>query len=797
MNNKRMQIIINNANLSEMRRIESAINKELLSNEYSIKLNEKTIIINNQEKVDLVVNIISSVDEKYNISLSEVKEKYRYVFYLENLDCANCAAKIERICKRKIPSDLVIVDFATLKIIIDTTKKYDDFDIRMLIQECAEMVDPHIEVKERLAKKEIVTEHPHKTKFICFIIGIFVFLVFGIAKDIVKFVLHYDGVWLYVAIYITYIPAYLLISYDVLFGAYKNLKSKRFFDEKFLISLATITAFIIKLYDEAFLLMFFYQIGELIQNRIITVSRGNIKNLVNDTVEKVVIDVDGAKQEINPDGVMVGDIIYVQAGKKIIIDGVISEGEALLDCKNLTGESAPVSVKVGDKVLSGCVCIEGNIKIKTTKIYNESVEKIIYNMVENANINKSNSENAIAKFARYYTPVICILAIILALTLPLFSPTYTLSWEDGYKESIRTAMVFLVASCPCALVISIPLAYFGAIGKASKKGILVKGSIYLESLSKIGAVVFDKTGTLTKGKFKIADVISFADYSIDEILYYAAHVESTSSHVIAQSVVRGYGKQVDTSIVTIEPSKNPNGVSAVVAGKEVSVGNKNYLSFLKLKSPEVIDNDRNLFVIIDNKVEGYLVIEDEIREESKELINSLKQSGIKRIVMLTGDSFNVASSVAGELGIDEIYYNMLPIDKVNKLKQIKDECPKQNVVFVGDGINDALVISESDVGIAISGIDNAATTQIADIVLVKEDLNKINQIIKIAKKTKKIIYENIIFTLLVKFIVMLMATFNFGYVYNTIVVYMGIFADVGISIIAVLNTLRLLRGDKK
>ena len=797
MENKRTQIIINNANFSEMRRIEVAINKEFLSSEYSIKPQEKCIIINDKENVEAIVNIIKSVNEKYSVQISDVVEKYRYVFFLENLDCANCAAKVERICKRKIACEFVVVDFATLKIIIETTKKYDIFDIRMLIQECAEMVDPNIEVKERLEKKEEKVTHAHKTKFILFIIGVAIFLVFGITKDILKFIFDIDNIWLYVFIYAGYIPAYLLISYDVLYGAFKNIKNKRFFDELFLISLATITAFIIKLYDEAFLLMLFYQIGEMIQNRIIDVSRKNVKELVGETVEKVVVDVDGAKQEINPDGVMLGDIIYISAGNKITFDGIVSEGQAILDCKSLTGESVPVPVKSGDKILSGCVCIEGNIKLKVTKSYDESTEKIIFKMVEDANLKKANAENVIAKLARYYTPIVCSIAILLAIFLPLISPTYKLQWIDGYKESIRTAMIFLVASCPCALVISIPLAYFGSIGNASKKGILVKGSCYLESLSKIGAVVFDKTGTLTKGSFTVSKIISYSKYTEEEILYYAAHVESTSNHVIAKSVVRFYDKSIDDSIVVPEVTPNPNGVIAKILDKEVSVGNRIFLDSLKIKSPEVIENDRNLYVVIDKKVVGYLVIEDEVREESKKLVEDLKKLGINRIVMLTGDSFNIAEKVSKQLGINEFYYNMLPIVKVNKSKEIKEECPKQNVVFVGDGINDALVISESDIGIAVSGIDNAAITQIADVVLVNEDLNKVHTLIKIARKTKLIIYENIIFTLLVKFTVMVLATINYNYVYNTIMVYLGIFADVGISIIAVLNTLRLLKRSQK
>lgn len=797
MDNKRTQIVINNANLSEMRRIESAISKELLSSEYTIKLPEKTIIINNIEKIEDVVNIIKSVDEKYNVQTSDVLEKYRYVFFLENLDCANCAAKIERICKRKIANEFIIVDFATLKIIIETTKKYDDFELRMLIQECAEMVDPAIEVKEKLEKKEVTVEHEHKTKFICFIIGVAIFLTVGITKDILKFIFGIDTLWLYIFIYATYIPAYLLISYDVLYGAFINIKNKRFFDEKFLISLATITAFIIKLYDEAFLLMFFYQVGEMIQNRIINTSRKNVKDLVGEAVEKVVVDVNGARQTINPDGVMVGDIIYISAGDKICLDGVVVEGQAMLDNKSLTGESAPVSIKSGDKILSGCVCIEGNIKIKVTKSYEESTEKVIFKMVEDANLKKANAENVIAKFARYYTPVVCCVAILVAALLPLISPTYELAWIGGYKESIRTAMIFLVASCPCALVISIPLAYFGSIGNASKNGILVKGSCYLEQLSNIGAVVFDKTGTLTKGNFTISDIICYSDYTSEEILYYAAHVESTSNHVIAKSVVRYYGKLIDASIVIPDSTQNPNGVSAIVSGKQVNVGNKIFLESLKIKLPEVVETARSLYVVIDKKLVGCLRIEDEIRDESKQLVEDLKKSGINRIIMLTGDSFNVAQKVCNQVGISEFYCEMLPIDKVKKIKEIKEECQKKSVIFIGDGINDVLVISESDVGVAVSGIDNAAVTQISDVVLVNEDIKKVNTLVKIAKKTKIIIYENIILTLLVKFSVMFLATINLNYVYNTIMVYLGIFADVGISIIAVLNTLRLLKRSKK
>ena len=795
----RTQIVINNANISVMRRIEAAISKDIESTSYTIKLYEKTIIVNDNSFLDNIERIIKSVDESLTLSITDVKEKYRYVFYLENLDCANCAAKVERLCKRRIQCEMVVVDFATLKIIIETSKKYDTFDIRMLIQECAESVDPHIEVKEKLSKKEEKDSSKNSVRRILFFVGIGMFLVAEIIKDILKFGYHYEGTFLYIFVYATFIPAYLLIGYDVLYGALKNIKSGRIFDEKFLISLATITAFTILLYDEAVLLMAFYQLGEMIQSIIVNKSRKNLTELVREKIEKVVIDVDGAKQEITPDGVMIDDIIYVSGGQKVVLDGVVTDGEATLDCKSLTGESIPVSVKSGDKVLSGSVCIDGNIKLRVTKTYEESTVKVILNMVENANINKSRSEKVITKFARFYTPVICIIAIILGATLPLFMPNGVLSEVKtyGYQDSIRTAMIFLVASCPCALVISIPLAYFGAIGISSKNGTLVKGSNYLESLSNVEAVVFDKTGTLTKGSFLISNVIAYSEYTKEEILYYAAHIESLSTHVIAQSVIKAYNKDINTQIVTPDAHYSSKGISGMVGDKHVKVGNKDYLQSHKIKLNEEVLDDHVLYVIIENKLVGYLVIEDEVRKESIELIDKLKKRGIKRLVMLTGDSFNVAEKVAKEIGITEFYYNMLPMDKVEKLKKIKEECTKGKVVFVGDGINDAPVISESDVGIAISGIDNSAVTQIADIVLVNNDLNKVDDVIKISKQAKMIIIENIIITLFIKFTVMILSMFKGEYLYNTAVVYLSMFADVGVSIIAVLNTLRLLRRNKQ
>lgn len=796
--NKRYQISIPNVTIGTWKRIEVAFEKNILPDEYVIKGNENAIIVA-EEQLEKAKNIILSVDDKIIINVVEVKQKYRYLFYLENLDCANCAAKIERICKRNIVHESIVVDFATLKIVIETTKQYDRHELKMQIQENAEMVDRHIEVKDKLKKKtneEEVSFKIDKKKKTEFFIGISVFFFFFILKNVLKYGFNIDSYWILLLIYVGYVPSYLLLAKDILFAALNNLKNKRFFDENFLMALATVMALCCGLYDEALFVIIFYSIGEMCQQYAVNYSRKSIASLVNIRPDVAVIEIDGKRETIDPESVMIGDILCVNSGDKVALDGIVIAGNATVDAQALSGESKSLTVTNNDEILSGSIILEGSLKIKVTKTYENSMVSKILEMVDNASSLKSKSENFISKFAKYYTPTIVVLAIFIALLLPIVSDNYMIAWKGGWQDSIRVAMIFLVVSCPCALVISIPLGFFGGIGAASKQGILVKGSNYLETLNNVDIVVFDKTGTLTKGNFAVTKVVTYNEFSTDELLRFAAFAEANSNHVIAQSIIKAYGKEIDASIVETKNIEDKRGIVSIVSGKEVVIGRKPFLDNYKIKNTQIVNNEDALIVAIDKVICGYIIIEDEIRSESKTVIKELKQLGIEKVYMITGDSHRVAAATANFLDVDEFYSDMNPIEKVETLKQIKKDNPNKVIAFVGDGINDAPVISSADLGIAIGGLGNDATMQIADVVLVNQDLRKIIKSVKIAKMTRKIVMENIIFALLIKFIFLVISPLNISSFFNMFLVYGAIFADVGVSLIAILNSLRATKAGK-
>ncbi len=796
--NKRYQISIPNVTIGTWKRIEVAFEKNILPDEYVIKANENAIIVA-EEQLEKAKKIILSVDEKIIINVVEVKQKYRYLFYLENLDCANCAAKIERICKRNIVHESIVVDFATLKIVIETTKQYDRHELKMQVQENAEMVDRHIEVKDKLKKKangEDVSFKIDKKKKTEFFIGISVFFFFFILKNVLKYGFNIDSYWILLLIYVGYVPSYLLLAKDILFAALNNLKNKRFFDENFLMALATVMALCCGLYDEALFVIIFYSIGEMCQQYAVNYSRKSIASLVNIRPDVAVIEIDGKRETIDPESVMIGDILCVNSGDKVALDGIVIAGNATVDAQALSGESKSLTVTNNDEILSGSIILEGSLKIKVTKTYENSMVSKILEMVDNASSLKSKSENFISKFAKYYTPTIVVLAIFIALLLPIVSDNYMLAWKGGWQDSIRVAMIFLVVSCPCALVISIPLGFFGGIGAASKQGILVKGSNYLETLNNVDIVVFDKTGTLTKGNFAVTKVVTYNEFSTDELLRFAAFAEANSNHVIAQSIIKAYGKEIDASIVETKNIEDKRGIVSIVSGKEVVIGRKPFLDNYKIKNTQIVNNEDALIVAIDKVICGYIIIEDEIRSESKTVIKELKQLGIEKVYMITGDSHRVAAATANFLDVDEFYSDMNPIEKVETLKQIKKDNPNKVIAFVGDGINDAPVISSADLGIAIGGLGNDATMQIADVVLVNQDLRKIIKSVKIAKMTRKIVMENIIFALLIKFIFLVISPLNISSFFNMFLVYGAIFADVGVSLIAILNSLRATKAGK-
>ena len=794
---KRFVITFPNVSLVLIKRVFVALENNLEQDKYVIKNTDNSIIVTN-EYLEQAKKIIYSVDSKIIINVNELKEKYRYVYYLENLDCANCAAKIERISKRNIVHESIVCDFATLKIVIDTTKKYDPYELRMKVQENAEMVDPRIEVKEKLKSDQSFSAESFKIskkKKVEFITGLVIFFTFFLIKTIAKFGFHEESKLLLVFIYIGYTPAYFLLAKDILWGALVNLKNGRVFDEKFLMSLATIMALCCGLYDEALFVIIFYSIGEMCQEHAVNYSRKSVAGLVNIKAQVATIEVDGQKKQIDPANVMIDDIICVNTGDNIPLDGIVISGHATIDTQALTGESKSVEIGVNEEVLSGSIVIDGSLRIKVTSSYENSMVSKILDLVDNASTLKSKSENFISKFSRYYTPVVVGLAIIIAIVLPFTGAFhYQMTWEGGWKDSIRVAMIFMVISCPCALVISIPLGFFGGIGASSKKGILVKGSNYLESLSKIGVMVFDKTGTLTQGNFAVTKVVSYGEYTQSDIMHFAAYAESSSNHVIAQSIIASYGKPIDSSVVEAKIVEDKRGIISLVEGKEIGIGRKSFMDTYRIKTP-LNAPEEALFVSVDKEIYGYIIIEDEIRSESMAVIDKLKKAGID-VVMITGDSKKVAETTASILGIDEFYYEMTPIDKVEILTKLKEKHPNKLIGFVGDGINDAPVISSADVGIALGGFGNDATMQIADVVLLNQDLNKVIDALNIAKITRKIIIENIVFSLFVKLVFLIIAPINLSQVFNIFLVPGAIFADVGVSLIAILNSLRATKAGE-
>lgn len=794
MNNERIELILNNVTYGVLNRINVSLGNYLKIDDFVYKKNSHSIIINNPLVLEEAKRIIKSVDEKITITEKVLKNINRYIFYLENLDCANCGLKVERLVLRNVNCDKVIVDFPTLKIIIETSTIYNERELQLKVQECAEMVDSRIEVKKTLNKEKIEEFRidPHKKKI--FIIGLIIFIIFFIIKTLLKFVFNINDVWVVILIYIGYIPAYILLGKEILIGALKNLKNARFFDENFLMTLATLMALCVQYYDEAIFIIIFYRIGELCQQYAINYSRKSIVNLTKIKVDKAMIEINGQKVEMEAESIVVGDILYVNSGERIALDGVVEEGNALLDNKTLTGESFPVEVKPGSEVVSGAICLDGTIKFKVTKSYENSMVAKILGIVENASLSKSKSETLISKFAKYYTPFVVLLAFIIAIFLPIINnDMYPLSW-DGYKESIRIAMIFLVVSCPCALVLSIPLSFFGGIGSASKNGILVKGSNYLEAMNDVNIVVFDKTGTLTKGNFALKEVKSISNYTDEEILMYAAYAESTSNHVIAQSIKNSYGKKIDVSNITPIQLTDKRGICVQVNDKLIKIGRKMFMENQKNKIPNELDDNNKLFISINDELSGYLVIEDEIREESHEVIEKLKKLGIKKTIIITGDSDKVAKEVVDKIGIDDFYADVTPIEKVKILNKLKLENTNKKIAYVGDGINDAPVISSADIGIALGGFGSEATAQIADVVLIDNDIKKLPKAFKIAKRTKVIVVENIVFALFVKILFLALATLN---IINNILVYAAIFADVGVSIIAIINSLRTLKYGEK
>ena len=605
---------------------------------------------------------------------------------------------------------------------------------------------------------------------------------------VVLMVLEHTGVleqlpsqWL---VFLIYLIPYLVIGYDIVYKAVRNISHGQVFDENFLMMVATFGAFGVKEYSEAVAVMLFYQVGELFQNYAVGKSRQSISDMMNICPEYANIEEDGVLTQGDPDDVEVGTIIVVKPGERIPLDGIVTEGTSMIDTAALTGESVPRRATVGDEIISGCVNGSSTIKVKVTKAFEDSTVARILELVENASSKKAKVENFITRFAKYYTPVVTIGAVILAILPPLIL-------GGGWADWIQRACIFLVISCPCALVISVPLGFFGGIGASSKIGILVKGSNYLEAVAEMTTIVFDKTGTLTKGEFKVSEVQPSADKNNtigkEELLEIAAYGEGYSNHPIANSIREAYGKTLSMERITDTEEIAGHGIHTFIDGREVYLGNAKLMDAQNIAYTENKTAGTVVYVACNNVFAGSIVISDTVKEGSKDAIRDMKQVGVKKTVMLTGDRQAAADAVAAELGIDEVHAELLPADKVGQVEKLLGaQNEKERLAFVGDGINDAPVLTRADIGIAMGSMGSDAAIEAADIVLMDDDIRKIASLVKIARKTLGIVKQNIVFALAVKALVLLLGALGMANMWE------AVFADVGVSVIAILNSMRTL-----
>lgn len=605
-------------------------------------------------------------------------------------------------------------------------------------------------------------------------------IIIALILFILGLIINVDNIWINNTLFIL---SYILVGYDILKKAFRNITRGKVFDENFLMAVATIGAFFVGELEEAVAVMLFYQIGEVFQSYAVNKSRKSIASLMDIRPDYANLLIGKEIKKVSPEDVEIGSTILAKPGEKIPIDGIVIDGDSSLDTKALTGEVIPKDVLVGDEVLSGCINLNGLLKIKTVQKFENSTVSKILDLVENASSRKSKSENFISKFAKYYTPIVVIIALFLATAVPFFT-------DKNYSSWIYRALSFLVVSCPCALVISIPLSFFSGIGSASKKGILIKGSNYLELLSKVSTVVFDKTGTLTKGVFKVQKINAIG-ISKDKLLSFATTAEAFSTHPIAKALKEEYKKDIDLSKVIKHEELAGFGIHAKIQEDDVLVGNDKLLTKEKIKFDKSDDIGTIIYVAVNKEFKGYIVISDEIKEDTYKAISLLKKSGIKKTVMLTGDKKEVGESVSNKLKLDSCYTELLPQDKVCKVEELMSQNDTLGkLAFVGDGINDAPVLALADIGIAMGGVGSDSAIEAADIVIMTDEISKIPSAIKLSKKTMLIVKENIIFAIAVKILVLLLTALGVSSMWQ------AVFADVGVSVIAILNSLRVLVSKK-
>ena len=685
---------------------------------------------------------------------------------LNGLNCANCARKIEERVGNLEGVKESNLNFTTLTLKVKLHKSYEEEKAFKDINDIVIGLEPHVVVE----KKSKANQEDKKVSFKVepmLIIGAIIYLVavLGSFSDTVSLVL--------------YVASYILIGGEVVLAAIKNIAKGEVFDENFLMTVATIGAFAIKEFPEAVAVMLFYQIGETIQGYAVNKSRTSISSLMDIRADYANLLRNGKEEKVNPEIININDVIIIKPGERVPLDGIVIEGESYVDTSALTGESVPRKVTAGNEILSGGINTNGVIKVQVTKVFGESTVSRILEMVENAASKKADTEKFITKFAKVYTPIVVGLAVVIAVFPPL------LLKGAEFSEWLYRALVFLVVSCPCALVVSVPLGFFSGIGGASKKGVLVKGSNYLELLKDVETIVFDKTGTLTEGIFAVTE-INTNNITEEELIEKAAMAESFSNHPIAVSIVRAYGKEVAKDEIKDYEEIPGHGIKALISGEEVLVGNAKLMKEFNVEFKEVESIGTVVYTAINGEFKGSIVISDKIKENVKEALQSLKRVGVKKTVMLTGDNKKTADKVAEIVGLDQVYSELLPLDKVTKVEELLSSA-KGKVAFVGDGVNDAPVLARADIGIAMGGIGSDAAIEAADVVLMKDDVSALVDAVNISKKTSKVLWQNIIFALGVKVIVMILSTLGFANMWA------AVFADVGVTIIAVINSTRCFR----
>ena len=692
---------------------------------------------------------------------------------LEGLGCASCAAKIEKEINALPGVTRASVNFATKKLKLETTGEDEQDIIVQKASMIARQIESGITVIEESERGRFDARSLSKAK------------IFRAASSAVLLAAALGFSFPFFIGFGIYLIAYLLVGGEILLKAGRNLIKGRVFDENFLMSIATIGAFAIGEFPEGVAVMLFYQVGMFFEDMAVSRSRKSIAALMDIRPDYANLKTGEGEQRVSPEKVRVGDIILVRPGERVPLDGKIVEGRSMLDTSALTGESLPRDVEEGSDILSGSVNKNGLLTVEVTKEFGESTVSKILDLVQNAGSRKATTENFITKFARYYTPIVVIIAVLLAVVPPLFIPGIV------FQDWIKRALVFLVVSCPCALVVSIPLSFFGGIGAASKNGILIKGSNYLEALNKVDTVVFDKTGTLTKGVFEVIKVHNAEEAAGIDLLEYAAYAESYSTHPIALSVRKAYGREIDKSAVSNVEEVPGCGIQVVVRARQMLAGNARFMATRQVVFSEAFETGTVVYIALDGVIAGYIVIADRLKDDSKSAVEALRKLGVRRLVMLTGDSKAVGEKTGRDAGLDKVCTELLPDQKVEELERLDASKPRGGkLVYVGDGINDAPVLARADVGVAMGGVGSDAAIEAADIVIMTDEPSKLVKAIGIARRTRQIVWQNILFAMAVKLLVLALGAGGIATIWE------AVFADVGVTVIAVFNAMRVLKTEK-